>query len=215
MGKIFVIGDIHGTASKLDRLMAKLNINATEDTLVFVGDYIDRGPDPKRVIDTILELRKVIDNVICLRGNHEQMFLDYYLENKEEDLFISNGGITTLISYGFHGSSVKETMVIPESHMDFLMTLKPYYETDDFIFVHAGLRPGIPLERQNVSDLLWLRYDFINSRYDFGKTVVFGHTPLSYDMPFIKKNKICVDTGAVFGGKLTCVEMTSMKIHQV
>jgi serine/threonine protein phosphatase 1 len=215
MGSIFVIGDIHGTASKLDQLMAKLNINAKEDTLVFLGDYIDRGPDPKRVINTLLEIRKTIVNVICLRGNHEQMFLDYYFENKEEDMFMSNGGITTLISYGFQGSNVKETMRIPESHMDFLMTLKPYYETDHYIFVHAGLRPGIPLERQDVNDLLWLRHEFIHSRYDFGKTVVFGHTPLSYDMPFIKKNKICVDTGAVFGGKLTCIELPNMNIYQV
>jgi serine/threonine protein phosphatase 1 len=214
MSSIFVIGDIHGTASKLERLMEKLSISE-EDTLVFIGDYIDRGPDSKRVINTILEIRDVIDHVICLRGNHEQMFLDYYYENKGKALFIANGGLSTLMSYGFESAGGKDAINIPGSHMNFLTTLKPYYETDGYIFVHAGLRPGISLAEQDIKDLLLMRYEFINSEYDFGKTVVFGHTPLSYDRPFMKKNKICVDTGAVFGGKLTCVELPSMNIYQV
>lgn len=215
MGKIFAIGDIHGTAEKLDQLMGKLAITPRGDTLVFIGDYIDRGPDSKAVVDTILELMKTIDHVVCLRGNHEQMFLNYYCENKDEDLFLRNGGISTLISYGFKGAGGKDAMVVPDAHMDFFSNLKPYYETDDYIFVHAGLRPGVPLNQQTLNDLLWLRYEFINSSHDFGKMIIFGHTPISLALPFIENNKMGIDTGAVFGGKLTCVELPDMKIHQV
>jgi serine/threonine protein phosphatase 1 len=214
MGKIFAIGDIHGCISKLDTMMAQLNIDAQNDTLVFIGDYIDRGSDPKGVVDSILDIRKNIKNVVCLLGNHEQMFLNYYLEHKDEDLFMNNGGISTMISYGFNPSR-GNNIDIPNDHMEFLITLQLSYETDDYIFVHAGLRPGIPIQRQNFEDLLWIRYDFINSPYDFKKIVIFGHTPLSFTTPLIDKNKIGLDTGAVYGGKLTCIELTEMKLHQV
>jgi serine/threonine protein phosphatase 1 len=214
MGKIFTIGDIHGCISKLDRMMAQLNIDAQNDTLVFIGDYIDRGSDPKGVVDSILDIRKRIKNVVCLLGNHERMFLNYYLEHKDEDLFMNNGGMSTLISYGFNPSG-GNNIDIPNDHMEFFITLQLSYETDDYIFVHAGLRPGIPLQRQNFEDLLWIRYEFINSPYDFKKIVIFGHTPLSFTTPLIDKNKIGLDTGAVYGGKLTCIELPEMKIHQV
>jgi serine/threonine protein phosphatase 1 len=214
MGKIFAIGDIHGCLSHLDRLMEKLCIDAKEDTLVFIGDYIDRGPDSNRVIDRILEMRKVFHNVICLRGNHEQVFLNYYCEHRDEELFMHNGGLRTLMSYGMAGEGQNEALQVPESHMQFFSTLLPMYETDEFIFVHAGLRPGIPLKRQNVDDMLWIRYEFINSPIDFGKTVIFGHTPLSFQSPYIDRDKIGIDTGAVFGGRLTCIELPEMIIYQ-
>jgi serine/threonine protein phosphatase 1 len=214
MGKIFAIGDIHGYILKLDRLMAKLNVDAEKDTLVFIGDYIDRGPDSRGVIDKILDIRNRIKNVVCLLGNHEQMFLNYYLEQRDEELFMHNGGISTLISYGFTREGRKD-LNVPDKHMEFFTTLRPYYETDDYIFVHAGLKPGIPIDRQNIEDLIWIRYEFINSPYDFGKVVIFGHTPLSFTEPLTDKNKIGLDTGAVYGGKLTCIELTEMKIYQV
>jgi len=194
--------------------MARLHIDAEKDTLVFIGDYIDRGPDSRGVIDKILDIRKRIKNVVCLLGNHEQMFLNYYLEQRDEELFMHNGGISTLISYGFTREGRKD-LKVPDMHMDFFTTLRPYYETDDYIFVHAGLRPGIPINRQNIEDLIWIRYEFINSPYDFGKVVIFGHTPLSLTEPLTDKNKIGLDTGAVYGGKLTCIELTEMKIYQV
>lgn len=214
MGKIFAIGDIHGCISKLDKMMAQLDIDARNDTLVFIGDYIDRGSDPKGVVDSILDIRKSIKNVVCLLGNHELMFLNYYIEHKDEELFMHNGGMSTMISYGFNPSGRKK-LTIPNDHMEFFITLQLSYETDDYIFVHAGLRPGIPIQRQNFEDLLWIRYDFINSPYDFKKIVIFGHTPLDFTTPLIDKNKIGLDTGAVYGGKLTCIELPEMKIHQV
>jgi serine/threonine protein phosphatase 1 len=215
MGKIFAIGDIHGCISELNNLMKKLDIKAKEDTLVFIGDYIDRGPDSKGVINSILEIRQVIDHVICLKGNHEQMFLNYHRERLDEELFMENGGMSTLISYGFMRAGREEKINVPESHMRFFSTLLSYYETDHYIFVHAGLRPGIPLKQQHMDDLLWIREEFINSSYNFGKTVVFGHTHLSLTEPLIDKNKIGIDTGAVYGGKLTCVELPELKVHQV
>ncbi len=214
MGKIFAIGDVHGCISQLDELMAQFDIDAVEDTLVFVGDYIDRGPDSKGVIDAILDIRKNIGNVVCLSGNHEDMFLNYCLDRRNEGLCMSNGGMRSLASYGFSREGTEE-LILPETHREFFNSLRTYYETDDYIFVHAGLRPGVPLDRQNREDLLWIRFEFINSPYDFGKTVIYGHTPVSFNKPFIDKNKINIDTGAVYGGKLTCIELPDMKIHQV
>ncbi|MEN6320583.1 MAG: metallophosphoesterase family protein [Syntrophaceae bacterium] len=214
MEKIFVIGDIHGCLSHLNAMMAKIDIDAEKDTLVFIGDYIDRGSNSKGVIDAILDIKKNIKNVICLLGNHEQMLLNYYLENRDEELFMHNGGMSTIISYGFTPGG-KKHLHIPDEHMEFFTTLQPYCVKDKYIFAHAGLRPGISMDKQEIEDLLWIRYEFINSRYDFGKVVIFGHTPLSFTSPLIDENKIGIDTGAVYGGKLTCVELPEIKIHQV
>lgn len=214
MKKIFAIGDIHGCKSHLDKMIDKLDINTEHDTLIFIGDYIDRGPDSRGVVDTLLDIRKNVKNVVCLMGNHEEMFLNYYREGRDEELFMHNGGLNTLISYGLAGAG-KRYLTIPDTHMEFFTTLRAYYEKDHYIFVHAGLRPGIPMEQQDSDDLLWIRYEFINSPYDFGKIVIFGHTPLSLTTPLINKNKIGLDTGAVYGGRLTCIELKEMKIHQV
>jgi len=214
MGRIFAIGDIHGCISHLNKMMMQLDIDSRNDTLVFMGDYVDRGTDSKGVIDTIIEIRKSLKNVFCLIGNHEQMFLNYYREQKDEELFMQNGGLKTLVSYGFNQSGIKH-LHVPDNHMEFCTNLQPYYETDSYIFVHAGLRPGVPLVEQSVDDLIWIREEFINSSCDFGKVVVFGHTILSFTTPIINDNKIGIDTGAVFGGKLTCIELPEMKIHQV
>lgn len=213
MERIFAIGDIHGCISKLKSIMNMIDIDAQNDTLVFIGDYIDRGVDSKGVVDFVLDLRKSIDRMICLQGNHEQMFLDYLSDDKHKGFFLANGGESTISSYGFIETNDGMKVNVPKSHMQFFKSLLPYYETDDYIFVHAGLRPGIPLEKQGTDDLMWVRYEFIKSSYDFGKTVVFGHTPLL--RPLIEPNKIGIDTGAVFGGKLTCVELPAVKIYQV
>lgn len=212
MEKIFAIGDIHGCLHKLKSIMANIDIDAKNDTLIFIGDYIDRGPDPKGVVDFVLGLRESINHIIFLKGNHEQMFLDYLRDDKYKGIFLANGGGRTLSSYGFVETAEGAKVNVPENHMQFFKSLLPYYETDDYIFVHAGLRPDIPLEEQDTDDLIWIRYEFIRSSHDFGKTVVFGHTPLS--RPLIESNKIGIDTGAVFGGSLTCVELPEVRIYQ-
>jgi serine/threonine protein phosphatase 1 len=213
MGKIFAIGDVHGCNSKLADLMGKIEIDPADDTLVFVGDYIDRGADSKDVVDFIIELRTTIKKVVCLLGNHESMFLNFYCQGREEMLFLENGGRETLLSYGDTGLWFEKKVHIPESHLKFFNSLSLSYETDDYIFVHAGLRPGIPLEKQDLDDMLWIRREFMDSSYNFGKKVVFGHTPMP--RPLIDKTKIGIDTGAVYGGKLTCIKLPDMKIYQV
>ena len=214
MGKIFAIGDIHGCLSKLEALIPQIDIDSNNDTLVFIGDYIDRGPDSRGVVDLVLDLKKKIYTVICLKGNHEQMFLDYICHNRDKDLYLFNGGDATIASYGYRKTPGGRKIDVPDSHMSFFRSLLLWYETDDHIFVHAGLREKIPLKDQEIDDLLWIRHEFIRSPYDFGKTVVFGHTPMPHAEPLFLPGRIGIDTGATYGGLLTCVELPSRKIYQ-
>jgi serine/threonine protein phosphatase 1 len=213
MGKIFAIGDVHGCFSRLRELMDLINPDPAGDTVVFIGDYIDRGPNPRAVVDFVLEIKERLPHTVCLRGNHEQMFLNYYCEDREEQLFMYNGGISTVGSYSPGGVWNGGKPAIPEEHLQFFTSLDLYYETQDYLFVHAGLRPGISLQKQDREDLIWIRNKFILSGQNFGKVVVFGHTP--FNDPLIEPNKIGIDTGAVYGGKLTCVELPGVKIYQV
>ena len=215
MEKIFAVGDIHGCLSKLEKMISLLRntIDRDNDTLLFIGDYIDRGPDPKGVVDFVLDLREKFAKSVFLLGNHEEIFLNYVNHREEKYMFFMNGGDTTTASYGYKDSGDPGEINVPGDHMEFFTTLLPYYETENYIFAHAGLRPGIPLKEQATEDLIWIRYDFIRSPYDFGKTVVFGHTPLLE--PLLEPNKIGIDTGAIYGGLLTCVELPAQKIYQV
>jgi len=215
MEKIFAIGDIHGCLFKLEQLISLLRnrIDREKDTLLFIGDYIDRGPDPKGVVDFVLDLRNYFARAVFLLGNHEEMFLNYINGRNGGYMFFMNGGDATAASYGSQDPQGRGVIEVPKDHMEFFTTLLPSYETEDYIFVHAGLRPGMPLAEQAKEDLLWIRYEFIRSSYNFGKTIVFGHTPLLE--PLIERNKIGIDTGAVYGGPLTCVELPAQRIYQV
>jgi serine/threonine protein phosphatase 1 len=210
---IYAIGDIHGCLSHLEHLIELVNPDLDRHRLIFMGDYIDRGPHSAGVVDFIINLKKRYnpENIICLMGNHERMFLDY-LDGKDEMLFLMNGGVTTTASYWGEYSDRLNRRLPPE-HWEFYQTLKLYYETDDYIFVHAGLKPGLPLENQQEEDLLWIRKEFISSDYDFGRRVVFGHTPMR--SPLVRANKIGIDTGAVYGNKLTCVVLPDEKFYAV
>lgn len=213
LAMIYAIGDIHGCLDHLEKLFDLVSPDLERHQLVFLGDYIDRGAKAAEVVDFIIDLKKNYnpENIICLMGNHERMFLDY-LDSRDEMLFLMNGGVTTVASYwGEHGDRLNRRL--PPEHWDFYETLKPYYETDDYIFVHAGLRPGLPLESQIEDDLLWIRKEFIQSEYDFGRRVIFGHTPMR--SPLIMPNKIGIDTGAVYGNKLTCVLLPEEKFFSV
>jgi serine/threonine protein phosphatase 1 len=214
MNKIYVIGDIHGCLEKLKDLMSKIDIDRQNDTLIFIGDYIDRGRFSKEVVDYILQLQSKYKNLVCLLGNHENMFLRY-LEGVDEGMYLANGGINTLHSYeiSLYDDIEKRKSKVPADHQTFFKSLLPYYETKDYIFVHAGLNPDAPMTEQEMYDLLWVRYEFIGSEKDIGKIVVFGHTPVG-EKPLIRKNKIGIDTGVVYGGKLTCIELPDVKIYQ-
>jgi serine/threonine protein phosphatase 1 len=214
MNKIFAIGDIHGCMGKLRTLIQNINADPENDIIVFIGDYIDRGSAAREVVDYVIGLTAEYKNVVCLLGNHEYMFLRY-LDGLDEEMYLSNGGSVTLFAYAVSLSETPQERKakIPREHLKFFESLLPHYETDNYLFVHAGLKPGLILSRQTIHDLLWVRHEFIDTDYDFGKMIVFGHTPLSY--PLIMPNKIGIDTGAAFGGKLTCVELPAVKIYQV
>lgn len=212
--RIFAVGDIHGCLDHLQQLIRMLPIRKERDRLVFIGDYIDRGFDSQGVVDYVRCLQENLCETVCLMGNHEQMFLDY-LEGCNKEMFLYNGGLETLVSYGLHGRKEVSRADLPPGHLTFFQNLWPYYESDEFILVHAGLRPDVPLSKQSLNDLLWIRFEFIKSDYDFGKTVIFGHTPLSKNTPFYGTKKVGIDTGAVYGGRLTCLELPSQRLYQV
>jgi serine/threonine protein phosphatase 1 len=206
MNKIFAIGDIHGCYDQLLELLKKIPINFKQDTLVFMGDYIDRGPNSVEVVDYLIKLKKRVPGIIFLKGNHEDM-LEKYLDGTDRFTYLLNGGQQTLDSY-LSRSTKTGIHPIPPDHMEFFKSLRLVYETDDYIFVHAGLRPKVALDSQETEDMLWIRDKFLHSGYDFGKPVIFGHTPLG--KPLVESNKIGIDTGAVYGHDLTCVQLPDM-----
>lgn len=221
--RIFVIGDIHGCMEKLERLMGKIDPGPGQDQLVFLGDYIDRGEDSQAVLDYLLEVREEHPRSVFLMGNHEKMFLDF-LSGEEQELFLLNGGASTLRSYlkrqdrldlligGITDAAILSHL-IPGTHRVFLQDLHLYYETEDYIMVHAGLKEGVPLAEQSIEDLVWIREEFIYSDADFGKRVIFGHTP--FVQPLVLPNKIGIDTGAVYGNLLTCLILPDFEFVSV
>jgi serine/threonine protein phosphatase 1 len=213
MERCFAVGDIHGCLDKLERLMEEIGPDPRKDTLIFLGDYIDRGPDSRGVVEFILDIRETHPRVACLMGNHEEMFLDFIRDQSNRALYFLNGGRATLKSYGLDAEGPVREKDIPETHLRFFRTLLLHYEWADFIFVHAGLRPGVPLEKQDREDLIWIRNTFIFGPWEGEKKVVFGHTPFRH--PYESSRRIGIDTGAVFGGPLTCLELPAMTFHQV
>jgi len=191
--RLIAIGDIHGCARTLDGLLKLLNTKS-DDHLIFIGDYIDRGPDSKGVIDRLIALSKEL-KCTFLRGNHEDLFLGY-LDDGEYDIFAINGGIATLSSY----MDAEGEMEIPQSHIDFIRKTELYLETEEFVFVHAGLRPDMSvadnLEEDNHEVFLWERSHLKVNVLPWEKTVVCGHTP----QPEVvnREELINIDTGCVY-----------------
>lgn len=209
--RTFIISDIHGCLKMLTRLMKKIQWRPDSDRLIFLGDYVDRGKDSRGVIEYLIRISAESQSVDCLMGNHEAGFLDY-LSGLDIRNFLANGGGSTLLSYRIKEGEDWNSHVPPE-HLSFLNSLKPWVELEEYYIVHAGMRPGIPLHEQTLEDLVWIRETFIRSDYDFGKRVIFGHTPFSE--PLIMHNKIGLDTGAVYGNRLTCLELPAFIFHSV
>ena len=183
-GRLLAVGDIHGCLAPLERLLGEVCPRA-EDRVVFLGDYIDRGPDSAGVVELLLSFAAKHPQTIFLRGNHEQMLLGF-LSDRDPLAFLANGGSRVLL-------------------VDLDHQLLDYWETSEYIFVHAGLRPGVPLAEQDPLDLLWIRDDFLSSPAGWGKTVVYGHTPLHE--PLLTAERIGLDTGCVYGRRLTCCDV--------
>jgi serine/threonine protein phosphatase 1 len=198
----YVIGDIHGCLRPLRLLLAKI-APQPGDEVIFIGDYIDRGPQSREVVEYLLGLPY---RCVFLLGNHEKMLLDY-LTGNDPGIFLPNGGVATLQSYGGDFAN------IPPAHLNFFHTLRPMYETPEYLFVHAGIRPMVPLDKQKLDDLVWIRQEFFQFIGRFPKPVVFGHTPLRQVL--LASDRIGIDTGCVYGGKLTCLKLPSREVIQV
>jgi len=211
--RIFAVGDIHGSHDKLVSLISELPWNRENDLLIFLGDYIDRGKRSKEVVEYLLNLREEGGEIIFLMGNHERLLLDYYSSASDYDLRLwrSFGGWETIENYTNGIGIWGRPSFLPRTHLQFFRELLPYYETDEYIFVHAGLREGVPLEEQKADDLLWIRKSFAETDHSFGKTVVFGHTPMR--SPYVAAGKIGIDTGAGYGNVLTAVELPAVKFY--
>jgi serine/threonine protein phosphatase 1 len=212
---LIAIGDIHGCPQSLDQLLNRI-APTSDDHLLFVGDYIDRGPDSKAVLDRLLDLREQVPCTF-LRGNHEAMMIDY-LDTGAFSLWRMNGGASTLQTYLDQGSEI----TIPDSHATFVRETKLYHETDDFLFVHAGLKANLTIEEnlQNADEevLLWERGHLEASEVAWEKPVVCGHTP--QPEPINRENLILIDTGCVYHmqpgmGRLTAVRLPEREFIDV
>lgn len=215
--RTFVIGDIHGCLDELAFLLDALPLGVS-DRLVFLGDYIDRGANSKGVVSYLIELQThSAQEIIFLKGNHEDMFLSYLgLPGRHGDMFLYNGGGPTLASYTISPRShpAQALASIPPSHLEFLRQLKMYYVARPYFCVHAGINPDKTLEDQDEEEMLWIRDEFILSRHEMPYTVLFGHTPqeeVMFHLPY----KIGLDTGLVYGNKLSCLELEEKVLFQI
>jgi serine/threonine protein phosphatase 1 len=198
---IYAIGDIHGSLRQLSKLVTRCEQHADGRpmTFVFLGDYIDRGPQSSGVIRYLIDLQsRLRDHVIALKGNHEAMALGALDGATPIDYWLSQGGSATLRSYG-----VESTRELPREHVDWLRSLQPYYNDGRRFFVHAGVDRARTLNAQRESDLLWIREPFLSDDRDYGRLIVHGHTPLASSEPDLRGNRLNLDTGAVYGGRLT------------
>lgn len=201
MTRTYAIGDIHGCLTKLIELVELCRGNASEQRtkFVFLGDYIDRGPDSKGVINYLMLLQQDRpEDVICLMGNHEDMLLAALDAEEWEGNWLRNGGMRTLSSYG-----IVAARDLPKDHIEWVRKLPKSHDDGLRLFVHAGIHPDRSLDGQDEHDLLWIREPFLSSTKDFGRLIVHGHTPLKTGKPDIRPNRLNIDTGAVNGGPLT------------
>lgn len=220
--RIYAIGDIHGAADALDRLIEKIDQDAgglDRAQLIFLGDYVDRGADSKGVIERLIGIQKQYTNAVFLKGNHEAVMLDFLADPEAALEWLEWGGDQTLRSYGVAGALTKSGNVLskalsdalPKSHRAFLSGLSIKYRAGDYFFVHAGIRPGVAIDDQDDEDLMWIRKSFHdapeNKRPDL--TIVHGHHPTK--KPVDAGWRIGVDTGACWSGVLTAVRLIDDK----
>src|SRR6202167_2352617 len=202
-GLVCAVGDIHGSLAKLRALVDRCEKFAAGAplTFVFLGDYIDRGPDSAGVVRYLMELQALRgEGLIALKGNHEAGVLDVCDRVCPADVWLSQGGEATLRSYG-----VARAQDLPETVLSWFRSLPLSYDDGRRFFVHAGVNPQLPLEAQDERDLIWIREPFLSARRDYGRLIVHGHTPLASGEPDLRANRLNLDTGAVFGGPLTAV----------
>jgi serine/threonine protein phosphatase 1 len=222
--RIYAVGDIHGRADLLLDAIARIEDDLRRRPVryaieVYLGDYIDRGPDSSTVIDA-LAIRMVENGAVCLRGNHEALMEQFIQGRIDFEPWRQLGALQTLASYyiqprnGDTSADLRDRLLtlLPRTHELFLQCLQDRYCCGDFLFVHAGIRPGVAIEQQSTQDLMWIRSEFLDSDSYHGKFIVHGHTPVPH--PDFRHNRINIDTGAWKTGTLTCaaIEGTSILI---
>lgn len=224
--RIYAIGDVHGRADLLDRLLSRIDAHVathpgTRPICLFIGDYIDRGPGSRDVLNLLINcaLRR---EMIFLRGNHDIMVSRFLQDPTTLSDWSRIGGLETLMSYGLKPSFNPDpeaqkdlakalNSVLPDSHRRFLAALSSSFTCGDYFFVHAGVRPGVPLAHQSDDDLLWIRDEFLLHEDRFEKLVVHGHTPVrEID---IRQNRINIDTGAYATGRLSCLVLEGNRVE--
>lgn len=225
--RLYAVGDIHGRLDLLDRLLDEIITDAetaeaaspggTMNYLVFLGDYVDRGPDSAGVVERLAEGPPPGFGAFYLKGNHEAAMVRFLTDLRAGPAWLRFGGEATLHSYGLtapdpsdplfaaHLQRLQERLhtVLPPRHLAFLTGLRSSLAIGGYLFVHAGIRPGVPVEEQQEDDLLWIREDFLDSPADHGPVVVHGHTITT--SPDVRPNRIGIDTGAYATNRLTCL----------
>jgi serine/threonine protein phosphatase 1 len=215
------VGDIHGRIDLLEemhRLIAEdatLLTPGTSKILIYLGDYVDRGTESRRVIDLLIQNRLAEFQTVHLFGNHDAWLLSFLIDAAIGPVWLRYGGDATMASYGVrlgipqddkrYYELLQEDLRqrIPRPHVEFLQSLELSFESGDYLFVHAGVDPARPLDQQTIDDLLWIREPFLSSRRDLGRVVVHGHTVEAE--PVVRSNRIGIDTGACWTGCLTCL----------
>jgi serine/threonine protein phosphatase 1 len=224
---LYAVGDIHGRLDKLDALLAMLPLEPG-DRLIFLGDYVDRGPDSRGVVERLIDLADAYPCAFLL-GNHESMFLDYIGWKGQPyfgaDVFLPNGGAETLASYGWHASRPPQPheFALPAKHDAFFRGLRLHHAEGAYLFVHAGLGrtlartsdPAWALSHARVEELLWDRSS-VDVPHELGVTIIYGHTPRpDFQVRWNLPHSIGIDTGAVYGGLLTAIRLPDETIFQV
>jgi serine/threonine protein phosphatase 1 len=205
-GRLLAIGDIHGCDIALDALLERVAVRPA-DTLVVLGDVIDRGPGTRRVVDRLLELSSLC-RLTVLKGNHEEVLFDSLESPVFRQDWLAFGGAETLRSYG------PDAQQISAEHLDFLRSAVDYFETETAVFVHASLEPEHPLAAQLPDWLRWVKLTKKERPLASGKRVICGHTPQPNGLPWIGDGWVCIDTGAYRGLYLTCLDVTSDLVYQ-
>lgn len=225
--RIYAIGDIHGRVDLLNSIHDVILKDSgsleteCENSVVYLGDYVDRGFESKEVLDVLVNSPLEGFKAIYLKGNHEDLLLNFLEDFSIGTLWFSLGGDATVYSYGVssplgvkqdkHFKKIQESLreTLPEEHQRFLLDLKLYHEVGDYLFVHAGIMPGRAMSKQLQEHMMWIRDDFLKHKKDHGKVIVHGHTVT--EEPEILSNRIGIDTGACYNGKLTCLVLEGNK----
>jgi serine/threonine protein phosphatase 1 len=220
---LYAVGDIHGRLDLLDAILGQIETDAARGshaerrTLVFLGDYVDRGPDSRGVVERLIGGLPGGFETHFLKGNHEAILLDFLAKPWTLEHWLVNGGEATMRSYGVDTDRLAELgapaelwrqnfgELLPRPHLDFFRRLRLSVAFGDYLFVHAGVKPGVPLAAQSEADLIWIRGPFLDHNEPFGKIVVHGHTPGRE--PVTRSNRIGIDTGACFSGRLTALRL--------